>query len=190
MDFSELGKTIAKAAPILGSILGGPAGGAVGALISAKFGGDSSNADDLYKRIQADPESEVKLKQIEADHDIELKTLAITSENNRLSNETAQLKIVSDNQQNARDNNAKSKKLSDETIKVLLVMFTFLVIGVCLTGIFKKVITGDEIPIVTMILGVFLSEVKNYNGFYFSDSIGSRNKDDLLFKSRPDNANQ
>ncbi len=188
MDLSDIGQDIIKAAPLLGSLLGGPAGGAVGTLLAAKFGGSPNNVDDLVKKMNDDPQRDIKLAEIESNNEIQLQNLIITNENNIMINQTAQLKIQADNVASARDMNQKNKKLSDETIKILLVIFTFLVIAACLTGIFKKLITTDIIPVITMILGVFLSEVKNYNGFYFGDSIGSRNKDELLAQQQKDSS--
>lgn len=72
---TELVKTVVHYAPILGTALAGPAGGAVGTLISNVFGSDDKK--ELCDQIKADPDAEIKLKQIEEDHEIELKKLAL-----------------------------------------------------------------------------------------------------------------
>lgn len=62
----ELSNLVSKAAPLLGSVLGGPLGGIAASLISAVFNNGSSSADELQQKIAQDPEAEIKLKQIEA----------------------------------------------------------------------------------------------------------------------------
>jgi hypothetical protein len=77
MSLADLGKTVAKYAPLLGAVLPVPGGAAIGAAIASVFGGDINNPDDLIKRITTDPESAVKLKQIESNEKIEIERLAI-----------------------------------------------------------------------------------------------------------------
>lgn len=67
MDWKAVGQSVASAAPALGIALGGPAGGAVGSLIAAAFGADST-PDAVAKAVAHDPESAVKLREIELRH--------------------------------------------------------------------------------------------------------------------------
>ena len=71
----ELVRVVAHFAPVLGTALAGPAGGMVGALISNAFG--SHQQQDLVSQIKGDPDAEAKLKQIEADHEVDIKKLAL-----------------------------------------------------------------------------------------------------------------
>jgi len=56
--------TVAKVAPVAGSLLGGPAGGAVGGLIASALGVDN-DPDKVAAAINADPQAALKLKQVE-----------------------------------------------------------------------------------------------------------------------------
>jgi hypothetical protein len=85
MDWKDVGKAVKKYAPVLGSAVAGPAGGAIGgavSLIASAFGigDDEPTADQIYQAIQMDPESAIKLKEIEANHKIELEKLILDRE--------------------------------------------------------------------------------------------------------------
>lgn len=56
---------ISKAAPVLGTALGGPAGGLVGSLISSVLGVDMNKPDEVINKIQSDPIFIGKLKELD-----------------------------------------------------------------------------------------------------------------------------
>ncbi len=93
MDWSDLGKSIAKMAPILGSALG-PGGTVIGGLISSAFGGVADDPEELSKLIAADPQAAVKLREIELNNKTELERLAIQGKANELANETSRIESV------------------------------------------------------------------------------------------------
>jgi len=64
--WKKVGRAIADAAPVLGSVIGGPAGGAVGAMIASTLG-TANDPEAILAKIKADPESLLKIKQLEAD---------------------------------------------------------------------------------------------------------------------------
>lgn len=75
MSWKSIASKVGQAAPLLGTVLGGPAGGAIGALVSSALGVD--NDPGAVANAMADPETLVKLKQIEADHRAELEQMAV-----------------------------------------------------------------------------------------------------------------
>jgi hypothetical protein len=75
MDWKEVGRSVASAAPALGVALGGPAGGAVGSLIAAAFGADSTPAA-VARAVAADPNAAGKLREVELRHAEALAALA------------------------------------------------------------------------------------------------------------------
>lgn len=77
MTFSDIGNAIAKTAPLLASALFGPAAGTVVGLLTSVFGGDSNNPKDLLSRIITDPQSAIKLAEIEANNKVMLQQLEI-----------------------------------------------------------------------------------------------------------------
>jgi hypothetical protein len=83
MNWSDIGKTIAGAAPLIGSVIGGPAGGAVGTLISKALGCENK-PDAVAEALKADPEALLKLEALEKSHQVELERLLLEEEKARL----------------------------------------------------------------------------------------------------------
>ncbi len=77
MSFQSIGNAISKAAPLLASALLSPAAGAVVGMITSVFGGNSADLKDLATRISLDPDSQIKLAQIQADNIVKLQQLEI-----------------------------------------------------------------------------------------------------------------
>lgn len=77
MNWKDLGKKVAQAAPLLGGALGGPGGAAIGGLIASAFGGDPNDPEALAAKIQNDPQSAIKLREIETRHKERLEELAL-----------------------------------------------------------------------------------------------------------------
>lgn len=93
MEWKDLGNTIGKFAPLIGTVIGGPAGAAVGALVSATLGTDN-DPDAVQQALVSNPDIALKLAQLEADQRVQLQTLIVTAEQNRLQAETTQLGSV------------------------------------------------------------------------------------------------
>ncbi|WP_085593481.1 3TM-type holin [Thalassospira sp. MCCC 1A01428] len=78
MNWSELGKTLAQSAPLVGTALLGPAGGAIGAGLAALFGTDS-DPDKIAQALNASPDAVIKLRQFELEHQSELTKAVIAA---------------------------------------------------------------------------------------------------------------
>ena len=76
MDWSTVAQDVAKSAPVLGTLLGGPAGGAIGSLVASALG-VQNNASDVSQALVTDPDAAVKLKQIESDNSVKLHELVL-----------------------------------------------------------------------------------------------------------------
>ncbi len=88
MNWDSIKTTIAKAAPLVGSLIGGPAGIAVGGLVAHALG--VPNEPDAIARALQDPESALKLKALELTHVKELRALALQSELARIQSDDKQ----------------------------------------------------------------------------------------------------
>lgn len=82
MNWSDLGETVADAAPLLGSALG-PIGAGVGSVIAAVFG-SKNEPDALAQAIKADPQAAAKLREIELNNQAKLQGLVIEANTKRL----------------------------------------------------------------------------------------------------------
>lgn len=92
-DWKTIQADVAKAAPLLGTLIGGPAGPAIGALISSVLG-VPNEPDAVQQALTTNPDAAIKLRQIEADHEARLRELSVTAESNRLTAETAAIQAI------------------------------------------------------------------------------------------------
>lgn len=93
MEWSDVAKKIGSAAPVLGSLVGGPAGVAVGALVAQALG-VAATPGAISKALIDDPEALVKMRQIEATQQVELRALLVSAEAHRLAADTAAIQSV------------------------------------------------------------------------------------------------
>lgn len=63
--YSSIIPIISKVSPVLGSALGGPAGALVGSLISSTLGVDMNKPEEILNKLDSDPSSLDKLKELE-----------------------------------------------------------------------------------------------------------------------------
>lgn len=66
MDWKDLGKVVANAAPALGTLLGGPLGGVVGGVVANVFGTEAEPSE-IARAIERDPAAAVKLAEVQAE---------------------------------------------------------------------------------------------------------------------------
>jgi hypothetical protein len=93
MEWKDLGATLGKFAPLIGTAIGGPAGRVIGGVVAEALG-VANTPDAVSEALKINPDVAVKLAQLEADQRVQLQTLVVTAEQNRLSAETAQLTSV------------------------------------------------------------------------------------------------
>lgn len=93
MEWKDISGVISKAAPLVGTLIGGPAGAAVGGIVSAALGVDNTPYA-VQEALKTNPDAAVKLAQIESEQAVQLRSLAVSAEQNRLQAETAQLGAV------------------------------------------------------------------------------------------------
>jgi len=75
MEWKDVATAVGKAAPLLGTLLGGPAGAAVGGLVASALG-VGGTPSEVSAALQTNPEAAVKLKQLEAERQVRLQELA------------------------------------------------------------------------------------------------------------------
>lgn len=93
MEWKDVAKAVGAAAPILGTLLGGPAGAAIGAIVASGLG-VGNTPDEVSQALQINPDAAIKLKQIESTRQVELQTLVVQAESARLAAETAAVQAV------------------------------------------------------------------------------------------------
>lgn len=93
MEWKDISKLVGTAAPILGTLLGGPAGMAIGSIVASGLG-VGNTPDEVSQALAVNPDAAVKLKQIEATRQTELQALVVQAEANRLAADTAAIQAV------------------------------------------------------------------------------------------------
>lgn len=159
MEWSELGKTIAGFAPLLGGVVGGPAGGAIGSVIASAFGVENK-PDQLAEAIKSDPESAIKLKKIELDNKTELEKIAM---------ELARSEIA--DKQNARKENKHSNMPA-----ILSGVLSLVIIGIIYL-LFYTPVPEESKDVLFVILGAVMKEWGGAMQYWFGTTRSSANKD-------------
>jgi hypothetical protein len=77
MNLAGLGSTVAKYAPLLGGALSSPGGVVIGSILASVFGSDSNKPEKLQNIIITDPDAAIKLRQIESEHQLELRKMVL-----------------------------------------------------------------------------------------------------------------
>lgn len=89
---------VGKAAPLLGTALGGPAGGAAASMIAQALGVEDT-PDAISKALDSDPEAAIKLQRLQNEHEAELRRMTLEAETTRQTqlHKTIRAELASDN---------------------------------------------------------------------------------------------
>lgn len=168
MDWKDLASIVGKAAPILGTLLGGPAGGAVGGLIASALGTGNDPAE--VSAALANPDAAIKLREIESRRQVELQSLAVEMAKAELAASTA-------DRASARDREAKTgDTFTPRSLALLVTLGFFGVLGYLLAA-GKPTQGGDALLVMLGSLGAAWTAIVAY---YFGSSAGSAAKTEIL----------
>lgn len=171
MEWSDVGKAVAKVAPILGGVLGGPVGaiaGAAGALIGSALGVDAD--PEAITKALADPETLVKLKQIESDERQRL-----------LEWQSTQLNAELENVKSAREREVALAQAghgaswATSIVSFIVTVGFFVMLYLVISG--GKAELGDA---GLMLLGTLATGFGAVINYYLGSSLGSASKDKLF----------
>lgn len=171
MDLASFAKTVAKFAPLLGSVLPIPGGTVIGEIIAHEFGGDASNLDDLANRIVTDPNAQLKLVEIQNNTKVQLQQLSVQNIQNQLAAQTAIIESDRLDRANARQNNARSYM---PEIVTFLIFTGF--IGACYMLISGNAPKADQ-QVIFMMLGTISTAFGGAVTYWLGSSNGSHVKD-------------
>ena len=172
MDWKDLAGIVGKAAPILGTLVGGPAGGAIGGLIASALG-TSATPDAVAQALQTNPEAALKLKELEDNKQIRFAELAA---------EQARLEITSAvaDRASAREREAKTGDTwTPRGLAILVTLGFFGVLGYLLTK-GKPEAGGDALLVMLGSLGTAWASITAY---YFGSSAGSAQKTEIMARA-------
>lgn len=181
MEWKDIGNTLAKSLPILGTVLGGPAGGAIGTLVSSALG-VSNDAESVSAALNADPAALEKLKELEINSKVQLQQLTVTAEQNRLAAANEQFQLEASDRDSARKLAATQK--GDWIRPALAMLLLVAIFGILLAvfGGFADSILKDTTAAVTVgtLIGYLFNEFKSVMAFYFGTTRDSQKQNDTI----------
>ena len=182
MNWSDVSKLVGGAAPILGTLLGGPAGAAVGGLIASALG-TPGDADAVHAAISADPTAALKLATIESDNRVKLQGMQLDHADRLIAADTAQVQADAGDRKSARE---REVSVRDRTPAVL--GWTIVVASVALgVAVVSGYVTKDPAlaGIVGTVIGSVFSEAKQVLNYFFGSNSSATRTTELLASSTP-----
>lgn len=165
MNLGEVGKMITQyGAPLLGSVIAGEAGSSIANILINEFGGNQNNdigLKEMADNIRANPETRVKLAEIESSHRIELQKILLAAETARLSNQVEMQKFSNENVINARNANQQKHSWFPEILSIMVTLGFF----ACIYWIAVDSQEKSDLDVLHILLGVIgtsFSCVVNY----------------------------
>ena len=171
MNWSDIAGVVGKAAPVIGTLLGGPAGAAVGGLISSALGTDNS-PQAVSTALAADPDALVKLKELQTNAKVQLQQLAVTAELNRLHESNVQYAAEAADRDSARQlAGHEPHDWVRPVITFWLLLGAIGIVGCVLTGVSTELLKNSTASLtVGALIAQWFNEVKASLAFYFGAS--------------------
>ncbi|PWW41608.1 hypothetical protein DFO83_101300 [Idiomarina loihiensis] len=162
---------IGGAAPVVGSLLGGPAGGATGSLIASWLGVEDS-PEKVLEKLQTDPKAMVELKRMESEERKQLRELEHQAAMAKLKDRQHQHE---QQQETIRSgDNAEDEYVRRTRPKIARRAFYF---GFAYIALFELLAVFDKGDGASWeIAGMFLAPTLAYMGFRTLDGFGNKFK--------------
>lgn len=168
MNWSDVGRVVGSAAPMVGTLLGGPAGAAVGALVASALN-VPNDPESVNAVLAGNPDALVKVQELQINAKVQLQQLAVTAESNRLQAEAAQYSAEASDRDSARKLAAtQPRDLIRPAITIMMILGSFAIL-IAVFGGFAEGIMKDATSSMTLgtVIGFWFNELKQTLGFYF-----------------------
>lgn len=174
MEWKDLATTVGKVAPVLGTVLGGPVGtiaGTAGALICNLFGDDvEPTPKAILKAINGDPESMLKLRQLEVDEKLQLMRL-----------QEKQIEADLENVKSARKRETILTKSGSASGWIPpAIISTVITIGFGFMVYYVLSMTTEPSQAAVLMLGILGTGFTAVINYYLGSSAGSARKDNMV----------
>ncbi len=168
MNWSDIGGIVGKAAPIVGTLLGGPAGAAVGALVASALN-VSNDPEAVNAALASSPDAMVRITELQTNARVQLEQLAVQIETVRIQAAGAQYSAEAADRDSARQLAAKQPNdMIRPTLTVVTLAGSLFVVVATMLGWANAAITDPTASLtVGMVLGLWLGMTKEVMGFWF-----------------------
>jgi hypothetical protein len=168
MNWSDIGNMVGRAAPIVGTLLGGPAGAAVGALVASALN-VPNDPDSVNVALAANPEALARVQELQINARVQLEQLAVTAESNRLQAEAAQYSAEAADRDSARKlAAAQPHDFVRPTLTFIMLGGSLFVVVAVMLGWATEVLKDVTAALtVGTVLGLWLGMTKEVMGFWF-----------------------
>jgi hypothetical protein len=177
MNWKDIAGVVGKAAPILGTLLGGPAGGAIGGLVAAALG-VANTPDAVHAAIAADPGQALKLAEYEDDNRVKLQAMLFAHADNEIAADTARIQADVADRASARAREVSVRGVTPAALAWLVVTASVALGAAVVTGAVTQ--NPAQAALVGTVIGYVFSEAKQVLAYYFGSSSGSDRKTELL----------
>lgn len=168
MNWSDIGSIVGRAAPIVGTLLGGPAGAAVGALVASALN-VPNDPDAVNVALASNPDAMVRVQELQLTARVELEKLAVQAETVRLQAAGAQYAAEAADRDSARQLAAKQPNdmVRPALTFVMLGGSLFVVVAVLIGWATEAIKDPVASLTIGMVLGLWLGMTKEVMGFWF-----------------------
>lgn len=168
MNWSDIGGIVGRAAPIVGTLLGGPAGAAVGALVASALN-VPADPGAVSVALAGNPDAMVRIQELQLTARVELEKLAVQAETVRLQAAGAQYAAEAADRDSARQLAAKQPNdIVRPALTFIMLGGSLFVVVAVLIGWANEVIKDPTAALtVGTVLGLWLGMTKEVMGFWF-----------------------
>jgi hypothetical protein len=164
LKWEDIKPFIAKAAPVVGTLVGGPAGPAVGALIASALGTEAT-PDAVMEKLKSDPDALLKIEKMERDERAHIREMELHTLQSELSD-----------MQSARDVH-RSHWMPSVITLILAIMVMALGVALVFT-----VIPGENKDMAVYLLGQITGTFTTAVAYWIGTSRSSHEKDKRLLQ--------
>ena len=181
MNWSDIGNLVGRAAPVVGTLLGGPAGAAVGALVANALN-VPNDPDSVNVALAANPEALARVQELQINARVQLEQLAVTAEQNRLQAQAAQYSAEAADRDSARKLAAQQPHdFVRPTLTFIMLGGSLFVVVAVLIGWANDVIRDPTAALtVGTVLGLWLGMTKEVMGFWFGMTKDSQKQNAIV----------
>ena len=180
LNWSDIASTIGRAAPLIGTLLGGPAGSVVGGIVASVLGTENT-PDAIHAAIAMNPEAALKLAQYEGDNALKLQTMVYAHADKVIDAQVASAATDAGDRASARTSAVQGG--TAKGVFALSLLLLTLCLGSEVFVLFRGLPTAIPELIVGRVLGLLDSVSLMVLAYHYGSSSNTAHATELLAKA-------